>query len=362
MAKKGAKHGRPWWKESHRAWYTSVGGERVRLATGAENYHEACRKLAELRIVAHVTPPANASPKTSPDRPCEATLRKVIDDYALYLRRIGSRNAKFFPMAAGRLVSHLKGRRASEHTVGEVEEWLADQRRADGEPWSDNTTQTFIGLLQAAFNAALREGKIPRNPIARLRKPPAQSRGAICRVTEEQHRALWQAAPPAGRDVIATLRDTGTRPVNVFRVTAAECHLSAGAWVLKKHKTGKKTGRALVVPLTPTVVDICARLCAEHSRGPIYRTPTGLPWKIDNFGKRFEGWKRKAGIEAPITPYWYRHHLATKLLEDGVSDSDVAAILGHADTRTLHLHYSHLTSNSRRLRDILARHTPPPVA
>ena len=41
--------------------------------------------------------------------------------------------------------------------------------------------------------------------------------------------------------------ETGCRPSEVARVTAADVHLDAGVWVFVEHKTAKKTGKPIMV-------------------------------------------------------------------------------------------------------------------
>jgi integrase len=44
---------------------------------------------------------------------------------------------------------------------------------------------------------------------------------------------------------------TGCRPGEIARVTAADVDVDRGLWVLKKHKTAKKTGKPRLVYLCP---------------------------------------------------------------------------------------------------------------
>ena len=62
-----------------------------------------------------------------------------------------------------------------------------------------------------------------------------------------------------------------------------------------------------------------------------------------------------AGLRENLTAYCFRHAFATRMLEAGVSPSDVAALLGHSGTAVLERVYSHVLANTQRLRDVAGR-------
>ena len=51
-------------------------------------------------------------------------------------------------------------------------------------------------------------------------------------------------------------QETGCRPGEVARVTAADVNLELGVWILKRHKTAKKTGKPRIVYLMPSMIDL----------------------------------------------------------------------------------------------------------
>jgi integrase len=62
------------------------------------------------------------------------------------------------------------------------------------------------------------------------------------------------------------MQETGCRPSEVARVTAADMDLGQGVWVLGKHKTGKRTSQPRVIYLTPVVAELTARLVAKFGQ------------------------------------------------------------------------------------------------
>src|SRR5437660_1563521 len=102
-------------------------------------------------------------------------------------------------------------------------------------------------------------GAIPGNPIRRIRKPPVKSRGREALIAPEDHARLLAAASPALRNVLLALHQTGARPGEVIRVSAAEFYPEQGVWVLDKHKTAHK-GHQRIIYLTPELTALCREL------------------------------------------------------------------------------------------------------
>jgi integrase len=119
----------------------------------------------------------------------------------------------------------------------------------------------------------------------------------------------------------------------------------------RAHKTADKTGRPLVIPLTDKAYEVCLRLAEKYPEGALFRTRTGRPWTSDLLGNRLWRLAEKSGVK--VLAYGYRHTRATELLEKGVPDAEVAAILGHTSTVMLYQHYGHLTARVDLLRSRL---------
>jgi integrase len=126
--------------------------------------------------------------------------------------------------------------------------------------------------------------------------------------------------------------------------------------------------QTLIVPLTPTMVELCkdliARLPEEDKDGPIFRMPSGKPWTPNRISVQFDRYRkawRALGVPVPkiYFAYCYRHDLATKALERGETDALVAALLGHKGTKTLHENYNHALAKTKTLVDVLRRQVQP---
>jgi integrase len=196
---------------------------------------------------------------------------------------------------------------------------------------------------------------IPANPIRGLSLPPMPSRGEETVLTPADYDRLLNSIPDEPfRLFVTALRLTGARPSEVARVTAGNFNPEAGTWTFDEHKTSKKTGRKRVVLLVPELVVLCQQLAERFPDGPLFRNTKGRPWSVKAVIKRFHRLQGKLGIRC--IAYGCRHSFATTLLQTGMADHDVAALLGHVGTTMLHKHYAHLLSDTRRLRDSLVAH------
>ena len=191
-----------------------------------------------------------------------------------------------------------------------------------------------------------------------------RKRSAEVVVTDAEFDALLSLVKSGPvRDILRAAWETGTRPVNLSRAAAANLTDDGNALLFADwntaegsavHKTFKATGRPLVVPLPDAAREIVHRLAAEYPTGPLFRTPTGLPWTDLRLANTVLHYAKRAGLKGRFTAYSCRHTRATALLEAGHSDTDVAAILGNTPG-VIHRNYSHVAAKVNRLRDLLNR-------
>ena len=120
-----------------------------------------------------------------------------------------------------------------------------------------------------------------------------------------------------------------------------------------EHKTDKD-GHPRVVVLTPTMVELCQELAAKNPEGPLFRNTMGRPYTPRHVCHQFCRLRKHLKLPGRLTPYGYRHAFATELLVQNVSETKVAAALGHKGTKTLHSHYSHVNARIQEIRAVIA--------
>jgi integrase/recombinase XerC len=152
--------------------------------------------------------------------------------------------------------------------------------------------------------------------------------------------------------------DTGCRPGEVARVTAADANPDLGVWVLAKHKTAKKTGKPRVIFLTPAMVDLTRRLMAAHPDGPLFRGPRGAkPFTRNGIRCRFRRLRAKLPHLTHFTAYSIRHTYCTTALVNGVGVAQVAELMGHSDTSMVSRVYGHPSGQLDHMREAARKAT-----
>ena len=63
---------------------------------------------------------------------------------------------------------------------------------------------------------------------------------------------------------------------------------------------------------------------------------------------------KRAGLDGKFTAYSCRHTRITRLLEQGMSQTDVAAFMGNSPG-VIHKNYSHVSANTKRLLGLLEK-------
>jgi integrase len=245
---------------------------------------------------------------------------------------------------------------------------------------SPSTRKTRLASLCAAFNWAsqMREGEriIPfDHPLRNLdldrlqNKAYHRRRSSKARVEDQVHIFLMHNVQEDFKQVLFALRNSGTRPGNICKVTGEHFMEDEGVWVFEEgnqqegqtvHKTYEETHEPLVVPLTEELAALCKRLCEKHAKGPLFRKADGEPWTPKAIADRFIHYRdrfRRLGVPIPDVcfAYCYRHETATALIAGGESDAMAAAVLGHQGTRTLHKHYNHILAKARERVNALRR-------
>lgn len=332
---------RPWYRSANDTWYVCHRGQQIPLAKGKRSKREAetafHRLMAELDVsLANDPAPATAAPSL--------LVVELLDQFLDWVKL----NLDCYERYRDVLQAFIAG--CGRYTVAElkpihVTTWLAKKPK-----WGPTTRNRNIGIIQRAFNWAIDQGILEQNPLRRLKKPPSERRERIVSA-EERVKILAAASDDAFRDLLTALQETGARPGEIRKVTAANVNLDYGVWVLPKHKTVKKRKRPRVIYLTPTMVELTRRLMTRYPDGPLFRNRFGQPWSNNAVRIRFRRLRERLPELKDVVAYCYRHAFATDGLVQGVPIATVAELLGHASTAMVEQCYGHLAQERSYLRD-----------
>ncbi len=211
---------------------------------------------------------------------------------------------------------------------------------------SDTVKNMAWRAINRAFNWAIRQELMGRNPATNAEKPASRTREDY--VTEAEYRIIMEHSKDQPfRDLLTVAWECGARPQELFTVEAGNVELDKARWHFQK---GKKGIRRFVY-LTEAAEEITKRLMEEHPAGPLFRNTRGQPWDRHAVKCRFERLKGKVGRQVSL--YLFRHSQITRQLAAGVDSHFVAALSGHRDSRMIDHVYGHAKDDWQLMRDKL---------
>lgn len=293
-------------------WAVAVheGGKRTnRYTLGTKDRREAERRLEQF-----------ARTETAPQ---EITVAYIWDQYRTEnaVKRIAA-NMVF----SGKAVLPVFGdMRPDEVTTTTCRAYTARRRKAGRKP---GTVWTELNHLQIALNWAARQRLIPHAiSIERPMKPPPRDR----RLTRAEARRLQDAADsPHVALAIALMLGTGARVGAILDLTWDRVDFASGlVTYANPDDTGRRKGRATV----PMTRDLRQRL-EDARRGA--QTDYVVEWAarpVKSIKRGFARAVARAELE-DVTPHVLRHTAASWMAEAGHPMTEIAAVLGHSDSRT----------------------------
>jgi len=310
----------PFYRTSKKCWYVQFGKQQIRLGkTKREAYEEYDKLLADRHTL-------------TPAVPVVLVLAQFLQ---WAQKRRSQKTYDWYQMHLQSFTKHVGKRlKVSALQPKHITAWIDHSHTRS----SDSTRHGAIRAVQRAFNWAVKEGHLSRNPIANAEKPSPTKREVV--ITEKEFQGMLKmATDQAEKDLLTVLWETGCRPQEIRIVAAKHFDEPQQRWVFEtSNSKGKKVQR--VVYLTDAALGITKRLAAQYPEGPIFRNREGQPWNKNSIRCRFRKF-RKLGIEG-LCATAIRHSFTTHALARGVDSVTLASPLGHSDVTTLSRHYAHL--------------------
>lgn len=212
-----------------------------------------------------------------------------------------------------------------EITIGKTRAYIAKRKAAGRKP---GTAWTELNHLQTALNWAGKRRLIPHTiHVEKPSKPAPRDR----RLTRpETHRLLDAATMPHIALAIALMLNTGARAGAILELTWDRVDFEQGLIrYAAPDMSGRRKGRA-TVPMTP---DLRERLSEARKAA---QTDYVIEWAsrpVKSIKRGFARAVADAGL-VDVTPHVLRHTAATLMAEAGTPMTEIAAVLGHSDSRT----------------------------
>lgn len=334
---------KPWYWDERGGWYVTVGGRRRLLAKGPKGKTRQGALEEFHRLMLAVGRPVET------DR-ASMRVRDVFDLYLLDFEgqvRRGEREAETFRAYRRYLFSAVKAAGDLKIDGRLPAAFLAWANRPE---WGTSNRKFALALVKMAFKWGQDVGHLAGNPLASLKLPRAGVREAV--PTHEQVGAMLAAARGEPfRDLLAALRETGCRPIEVRTLTADRVDLAGGTWRVRDKCRGKTGQPFRTVYLNGAMVELSGKLVARYPAGPIFRNSAGKPWTRGAVAERFGRLAARLGYGPECTAYGFRHLFITDALQRNVDPATVAELVGHRSLDMIMRHYNKLALRTRHLSD-----------
>jgi integrase len=226
---------------------------------------------------------------------------------------------------------------------------------------SVSTRRQKSNCVRAAFNWAAQGERIDRNPFRSVQYAEAERRPDLPDQTLSQ---IEQLANKPYETALRFLRLTGCRLGELCNCTWHQLDLERGIWIIPKHKSRKRTGKAKVIALVGEAVVLLRELPAFAARNnalPIegfvaergMATPANLivflnnrgkPWTRRTLGQQLRRMKKRHGIQTDASLHGIRHRFGSAAVAAGAPIKLVSAQLGHSTVAVTERYYVDLTN------------------
>lgn len=330
---------KPYYRKDRGAWYVKTGNGRsqIRLHEEETKAYEVWRELQQVGRPDDLNAPLFSLAENFLAWAEKHIGSSTYDAYVYYL-------ADFCNVKG-----HAAARTIKPH---DVTKWMASHTA-----WGVSSQRAAITAVKRCFSWAVDEGLLEKSPIAAMKRPAANRREQF--ITDEQHVAMMQATDGgrtkqtragALRAVLIALRHSGARPGTVAAVTSANVSPAVDAWVMKKHKTRGKTGKPLIVWLSPCLQTLTRIVMAARPDGPLFINSRGVAWSRNAIRCRMRNLREKLNLPPGTVAYGYRHGYTMRAILAGNDVATVAELMGHSDVSMIARHYGHLDQAREHLK------------
>jgi len=271
---------------------------------------------------------------------------------AMAAENLSSATLGWYGWRLERLVRWTRDPKASALTTDQLRGWLLAVRAGEkGWPTADMYVEGHRRAASALLNWAVREGRLERSPLERIRRIRVERKELATLIADEVARLiavqpLTTFAGRRNRAILALLYDTGIRVGELVALRREDLDLDDRT--LRVRGKAKRDRR---VPLSADLVRVLDRYVGEtRSNLQLFTTSTGKPLRPTAVNQWLRRAGRLAGITKRVSPHVFRHSFATDYLRNGGDEFTLQEILGHTDLEMVR-RYVHLAAS-----DVARRH------
>jgi len=331
--------------------YADHGGKMVRRTLkDCRKRRDAEDELHRLKVEVHEIKEKGYQPRLDP----ELTIGQLIDDYLDFARDHLKQGDRLTTTAKALLSFFGEDRKAISVSKSDVEafiKWRKEQPKERGQDRDPKTGEIIgepvkvrpatinreLALLKTAFNRAIQNEVLERNPVA-LVKMLKENNVRDRVLTDAEYKALLNACTePYLKLIVVTAYQTGMRRGEIENLQWDRVDLDGGFINLKPEDT--KSGEGRRIPLPGPLLDAFKALRREQA---------GQSTAIEALPFVFRRSDREGGIfiragatkrsftrackDADLDDFHFhdlRHTFVTRMRDQGVPDRTIMAITGH---------------------------------
>jgi integrase len=333
---------KPFYRKSRSCWFVKDDlGKFIRLDPDEKKAFRIWQRMVDLSDFKHH------------DATVEAIFEGYLDSIQPELTKLRFESQVYFLEAFSLWYGATKKARAV--TKADVLRWVRAERTIRGKlgQWSIARQRDAGTAVKRALSWAIRRGYLPFSDVSEMEFQTPLPRQST--ISYEAHRTLVSEARKSDRTkafalVLIALRHSGARPISIRELTPAE--VVGTSWVFPTHKTGRKTGKPLVVRCNGCLQTLTTILLYNRKAGHLFLNSMGKQWTKNAIVLQFRKLCQATGLHG-VTAYSYRHAFATDLLQSGESIATVAALLGHTSPAMVAQVYGHLDQRHDHLAEAL---------
>lgn len=331
-----AHYPKPYYREKRGTWYVQIGKTEHTLGRDKDEafrlYHELMgRKPEERQSVA----------------PSAHTAAEVID---LFLEWASKNRERLTYEAYRRRLQSLIDTIPGTLPCDALKPFHIT-RVMDAKGWNANTKNDFATAVQRAFNWAVKQGLIDRNPVAHVEKPAREVR-ELAISPKDYAEVMEKVAEPNFRTLLELAWETGSRPQELRKIEARFFDADHSRIIFPpKEAKGKKSHR--VIYLNERAREIVSDLSKERLTGPVLRNSEGKPWTKDAINCAFCRLKEKIGRKLHLGAW--RKGYATEALKAGIDTVSIAMLLGYRDGTMVSKVYGRVQNDPAHMLDVARR-------
>lgn len=222
----------------------------------------------------------------------------------------------------------------------------AVQAGRDKRASTPGAANNMLKAMKALYKWGLEAGHVDHNPLEGVKR--LKMGDSSWKAWTLEQREKFKAAHPYGtmaRTAFHLAFDGGLRRSDVVRI--GRQHRDSTHLRIEQQKTGK----VVAFMVTP---DLAKALDTAPSEGLLYiQTAFGKPFSVKGFGAAVRRWVKAADLPPELTLHGLRKADGVRMAEAGATENEIAAKLGHSDTRSASIYTK--GANQQRLADAAIR-------